>query len=222
MLRRCPQCARLYDAEASRPCPTCAAGRAPARLVRQPPLIIEGEVVRAGASLPPASRQPAARKAAEMWASSGGEAGREIGFHRPAAPSRARGLATGVALALIVGVTIPIAAAIPGIAALFARTDAVVVERVESATMVVGGESALVVTGTLTNPSSRELPVPAVRVALKGGEGEEAYSWTVEPEALTLAAGASVSFRSALRNPVSGSPRVVVSLVPREQRIGMR
>jgi len=182
----------------------------PAALVRRAPLIIEGEVVRAGA--PPPAR-PAASEAA----------GRpEMRFLNRPAPKRSRALAVAAALVVIAGVAVPVAAALPGVATLFSAGDAVILDRVDSTTMVVAGENALVVTGTLTNPSARELPVPAVRVALSAGGDGGAYAWTVEPTTLVLQPGASVGFRSMLKNPVPGPARIVVSLVPREQRIGMR
>jgi hypothetical protein len=145
-----------------------------------------------------------------------------MGFlHRPA-PKRSRALAVAAALLVIAGVAVPVAAALPGVATLFSAGEAIVLDRVDSTTMVVAGENALVVTGTLTNPTARELPVPAVKVALRAADERDAYAWTVEPATLVLAPGASVGFRSMLKNPIPGPARVVVSLVPREQRIGMR
>lgn len=213
MLRRCPTCNRLHEtrADGALGCPACTAPALPA--VRRPPLIIEGAVLRAGSR--PAA--PAPRPFVPPR-----QLPRLAAAPPPAARGRMRGLAFGVALVLIVGVTVPIAAAIPGLAGLFAPREAVVLERVTSTTVIAGGEAALVVEGTLSNPSGRDAPVPFVRVALRDAGGEEAYAWTVEPSAMMLGPGASVSFRSALKNPVSGPARVVVSLVPREQRIGMR
>ena len=107
-------------------------------------------------------------------------------LHRPA-PKRSRALAVAAALMVIAGVAVPVAAAIPGVATLFSAGEAIVLDRVESTTMVVAGENALVVTGTLTNPTARELPVPAVKVALRAGNDDDAFAWTVEP-ASSLAA----------------------------------
>ena len=217
MLRRCPQCARLFDATADgRGCPACGAGRAPAladRLVRAAPLVIEGEVLSSARPTAPSRPFAPPHEVSRMPTRSSARA-------KPARRPFAA-LAAGLALALAIGAMVPIAAAIPGIAALFSVGTAIIIERVESTVMIVGGENAIVVTGTLTNPSTRELPVPAVRLALKGGEESDAYARIIEPATLVLAPGASVSFRSTLKKPVSGNARVVVSLVPREQRIGM-
>jgi hypothetical protein len=218
VLHRCSTCNRLFEATAARirHCPACRsampADETPPALVQRAPLIIEGEVVRTGAaSLPPA--RPAASSAPSRP---------EMRFLHTPAPKRFRGLAVAALLLLVAGVAVPVTAAIPGVAALFAKGEAIVLDRVESTTMVVAGENALVVTGTLTNPTARALPVPAVKVALRGGDSRDAYAWTVEPATLVLAPGASVGFRSMLKNPIPGPARIVVSLVPREQRIGMR
>jgi hypothetical protein len=218
VLHRCSTCNRLFEATAARirHCPACRsampADERPAALVQRAPLIIEGEVIRTGAPSRP-----------QAWPGADSLPARpDMRFlHRPA-PKRSRALAAAAALMVIAGVAVPVAAALPGVATLFSAGEAIVLDRVESTTMVVAGENALVVTGTLTNPTARELPVPAVKVALRAGNNDDAYAWTVEPATLVLAPGASVGFRSMLKNPISGPARVVVSLVPREQRIGMR
>jgi hypothetical protein len=218
VLHRCSTCNRLFEATAAhiRDCPACRpampADDGPPALVRRAPLIIEGEVIRRDAP-----SRPPARAVAESLPTRP-----EMRFLYKPAPKRFRGLAVTALLLLVAGVAVPVAAAIPGVTTLFAKGEAIVLDRVESTTMVVAGENALVVTGTLTNPTARELPVPAVKVALRAGNDDDAFAWTVEPATLVLAPGASVGFRSMLKNPISGPARIVVSLVPREQRIGMR
>jgi hypothetical protein len=213
-LARCAACGSTWVPAAP---PREAAGRRSAAppVVQRRPLIIEGEVVRSG------------RRAAPTPAPRPFTPPRELP-RIPSAVAQARkrrtprALVAGIALALMAGATMPLAAAIPGLAGLLSGRAAVVLDRVTSTRVFAGGEPALVVEGRLSNPSGREMPVPFVRLALRGEGDRETYSWTVEPAAMTLAPGASIGFRSALKNPVSGASRVVVSLVPREQRIGMR
>ncbi len=75
------------------------------------------------------------------------------------------------------------------------------------------GQSVLAVAGVLTNTSTRELPVPQIRVALIDNDSRELYHWTFAPSVTTLrprkvdefphppveSAGGRAAFRIALR-----------------------
>jgi predicted Zn finger-like uncharacterized protein len=63
------------------------------------------------------------------------------------------------------------------------------------------GQSVLSVTGMLTNTSTRELPVPQLRVALIDDDRRELYHWSFVPGAMTLKPGQTTKFLTRLSNP---------------------
>lgn len=72
------------------------------------------------------------------------------------------------------------------------------------------GQSVLTVSGSLTNVSNREQPVPQVRVALVDLEKRELYHWTFAPEVMTLRPGQSTHFVTRLSSPPEGVHDTVV------------
>ena len=72
------------------------------------------------------------------------------------------------------------------------------------------GQLVLTVTGALTNVSSREQPVPQIRVALVDDDQRELYHWTFAPEVMTLRPGQSTKFVTRLSNPPEGAKKFVV------------
>jgi predicted Zn finger-like uncharacterized protein len=68
------------------------------------------------------------------------------------------------------------------------------------------GQIVLVVTGSIVNKGSRELPVPqSVRVTLSDASNHELYHWPFTPAAQTLKPGQSVVFRTQLSSPPAGA-----------------
>jgi hypothetical protein len=59
------------------------------------------------------------------------------------------------------------------------------------------GNDLLTVTGRVINPSPKEQDVPPIQAQLKNSSGKVVHSWTIQPPAHSLAAGASASFNSA-------------------------
>jgi predicted Zn finger-like uncharacterized protein len=59
------------------------------------------------------------------------------------------------------------------------------------------GNDLLTLTGRVINPSGKEQTVPPLQAQLKNHNGQVVYSWTIQPPAPSLAAGASASFNSA-------------------------
>ena len=70
-----------------------------------------------------------------------------------------------------------------------------------------GPDSALTVSGVLKNGTSRELPVPQIRVALIDDDRHELYHWMFTPNVMTLKAGQSSKFSTRLSNPPPGAKR---------------
>lgn len=67
------------------------------------------------------------------------------------------------------------------------------------------GQPVLAVTGRLVNTSSRELGVPAIRVALVDRDERELCHWMISPAQPTLRPGQSVKFFTRLSSPPAGA-----------------
>jgi predicted Zn finger-like uncharacterized protein len=74
------------------------------------------------------------------------------------------------------------------------------------------GNELLTVTGRVINPSAKEQDVPPIQAQLKDRAGKVVYSWTIQPPARSLAAGASASFNSAEVNVPPGGDELTISL----------
>ncbi len=70
-----------------------------------------------------------------------------------------------------------------------------------------GSGSALTVSGVLRNATSRELPVPQIRVALIDDDRHELYHWVFTPNVVTLKPAQSSKFSTRLANPPAGAKR---------------
>lgn len=74
------------------------------------------------------------------------------------------------------------------------------------------GQIVLTVTGTLTNVTGHELPVPQIRVGLLNREKRELFHWMVAPSVMTLKPGQSTRFVTRLSNPPEGAATYEVRL----------
>ena len=74
------------------------------------------------------------------------------------------------------------------------------------------GNELLTVTGRIINPSAKEQDVPPIEAQLKNRSGKVVYSWTIQPPAHSLAAGASASFNSAEVNVPPGADELTITL----------
>jgi predicted Zn finger-like uncharacterized protein len=72
------------------------------------------------------------------------------------------------------------------------------------------GVTVLVVEGNIMNPTSRQVDVPRLRLALRDQDGHEIYSWTVLPARSALGAYEVLPFRSRLASPPAEGRYVVV------------
>jgi predicted Zn finger-like uncharacterized protein len=63
----------------------------------------------------------------------------------------------------------------------------------------------LVIEGEIVNLGKTVQPVPPVRIVLRDGAGQEVASWTFEPSARELAAGARLSFSTGRESPPEGA-----------------
>lgn len=74
------------------------------------------------------------------------------------------------------------------------------------------GNELLTVTGRVINPSAKEQDVPPIQAQLKDHQGKVVYSWTIQPPAHSLSAGASASFNSAEVNVPPGGDELTITL----------
>ena len=74
------------------------------------------------------------------------------------------------------------------------------------------GNELLTVTGRVVNPTAKEQDVPPLQAQLKSRAGKVVYSWTIQPPARSLAAGASASFNSAEVNVPPGGDELTITL----------
>lgn len=82
------------------------------------------------------------------------------------------------------------------------------VERLQLAS----GKELLTVSGRVINPTAREQAVPPLNAKLTNHAGKLVYSWTIQPPAASLAAGASASFNSAEYNVPPGGEYLTITL----------
>jgi predicted Zn finger-like uncharacterized protein len=74
------------------------------------------------------------------------------------------------------------------------------------------GNDLLTLTGRVINPSAKEQVVPPIQAQLKNKSGKVVYSWTIQPPAQTLPAGASASFNSAEVSVPPGGDELTITL----------
>ncbi len=67
------------------------------------------------------------------------------------------------------------------------------------------GQRVLVVSGVLDNQTTRELPVPQIRVALIDDDRHELYHWNFVPGIMTLKTGQTSKFSTRLTDPPAGA-----------------
>ena len=82
------------------------------------------------------------------------------------------------------------------------------VERVQLAS----GNELLTVSGRVINPTAHEQVVPPLNAKLTNQAGKLVYSWTIQPPAPSLAAGASASFNSAEVSVPPGGEYLTITL----------
>jgi predicted Zn finger-like uncharacterized protein len=98
-----------------------------------------------------------------------------------------------------------------GIAAAGASPLALVTTHMDRQRLESGNE-LLTVTGRVINPTTKEQDVPPIQAQLKNHAGKIVYSWTIQPPARSLPAGASASFNSAEVNVPSGGDELTITL----------
>lgn len=111
---------------------------------------------------------------------------------------------------------VPLVAAAPGLASLYARLGLPVNLRgldlgnVAMVRDVEGGAPGLVVSGEIVNPGGAPRGLPALRFTLYDGRGREVGGWSTELDHAPLSAGETAPFRSRLANPPEAARQLVL------------
>lgn len=80
------------------------------------------------------------------------------------------------------------------------------------------GKQVLVVEGSIRNIGEEAVPVPAVRLSIRGTDLQEIYAWTVEPRTTILKGLDETRFRTILTEPPEGASDIHVRFIDRGQR----
>lgn len=84
------------------------------------------------------------------------------------------------------------------------------------------GATILLVEGNIVNPTSRQVDVPRLRLAVRDQDGHEVYSWTVLPARSVLGGHEVLPFRSRLASPPPEGRDVAVRFFNRHDKIDIR
>jgi len=225
MILTCPQCATRYQADASKfpasgrnvRCAKCSHvwhQEAPA-----PEPEAASDIIAFETPPPPAAPESPAPRPTAFAPNPVIAREVEVPVPKPRWPARlavASGWVGLVAIVLVIGWAAvsfrqQIAAVWPQSSSLYAalglKTNAsgIDIQDVAYRRSMEAGQSVLAVTGRLTNTTSRELPVPQIRVALIDDDRHELYHWTFVPSVMTLRPGQTASFVTRLTNPPAGA-----------------
>ena len=77
-----------------------------------------------------------------------------------------------------------------------------------------GGGSVWIISGTITNPTTKRLDLPPIELELISADGTPLTSWSIRPPAQTLGPGKQIPFETTALNPLPEAKRVRVTLKP--------
>lgn len=114
-----------------------------------------------------------------------------------------------------------ITAAFPSLAALYAMIGLPVnlrgleIDHLQLMREVENAQPVLVVEGELSNSTTSEHGVPAIRFALRGDDSQEIYAWSIEPKQTVITPGATMRFRTRLASPPEQAADIQVRMIDR-------
>lgn len=83
---------------------------------------------------------------------------------------------------------------------------------------VENAQPVIVVEGELSNSTTSEHAVPAIRFALRGDDSQEIYAWSIEPKQTLLTPGATMRFRTRLASPPDQAADIQVRMIDRRNQ----
>lgn len=129
-----------------------------------------------------------------------------------------------LAVAGLVVFRAPVVAKIPSLAGFYRMVGlevnlrGMVFGQIETLRETEDGKPVLVVEGSIANTTAASRDVPALRFALRDGDAQELYVWSVDPRATTIAAGETVKFRTRLVAPPDRAAELQVRFAERRNR----
>ncbi len=90
--------------------------------------------------------------------------------------------------------------------------------QIETLREIDNGQPVLVVEGSLANPTKQARDVPALRFALRDGDNQELYAWSIDPKATSIAAGDTLRFRTRLVAPPDRAADLQIRFVERRNQ----
>lgn len=90
--------------------------------------------------------------------------------------------------------------------------------QIETLREIDNGQPVLVVEGSLANPTKQSRDVPALRFALRDGDNQELYAWSIDPKATSIAAGDTLRFRTRLVAPPDRAADLQIRFVERRNQ----
>lgn len=184
---------------------------------------VEPEVAAAPAAAAPAAPRPAKAKRGPVY--------RRRLFHLPRslekfAPFFGPAVFASACLAVagLVVFRAPVVAKVPSLAGFYRMVGLEVNLRgmvfgpIETLRETEDGKPVLVVEGSIANTTAASRDVPALRFALRDGDAQELYVWSVDPRATTIAAGETVKFRTRLVAPPDRAAELQVRFAERRNR----
>jgi predicted Zn finger-like uncharacterized protein len=200
---RCARCGEIWHADADPEAPVTAPPPEPAPA---PPAPVETprEVY-----AQPIPRDPEPQESDYSYEEAPAAASSRSGLRRPMLLA---GWAALIAVVLLIGIAAAsyrqqVVEAWPQSASLYAKlgmkvaANSIRFGNTKTSREIHGGAVVLTVSGSLTNVTDRELPVPQIRIGLVDGERRELYHWTVAPDVIALKPGQSTRFVTQLSNP---------------------
>ena len=127
-------------------------------------------------------------------------------------------------LAGFVGLRGMIAAHVPALAGFYrfvgldVNVRGIVFGSIETLRETEDGKPVLVVEGSFANTTEEAREVPALRFALRDGDAQELYVWSLDPRAKIIAAGDRLQFRTRLVAPPDRAADLQVRFAERRNR----
>lgn len=118
----------------------------------------------------------------------------------------------------------PIVARVPALAGLYRMVGldvnlrGIVFGSIETLRETEEGKPVLVIEGSLANTTGEMRDVPALRFALRDGDAQELYAWSVDPRASVIAAGDQLRFRTRLVAPPDRAVDLQIRFAERRNR----
>ncbi len=126
-------------------------------------------------------------------------------------------LAGAIALKAEIIRYIPQSQPLYALAGLATETDGLKIANVETRKTKLDGIGQLIVEGEIQNVADHSIPVPPLKLTMRGEKSDRLYAWTVAPVKTTLNPGESSGFTAIANDYPDGAVNVEVVFAPRKK-----